>query len=93
MVCMARALLKKAKINIMDEATASVDIQTDITVQEMVRKNFADCTVLTIAHRLHSIMDSNLVMVFDDGYLIEFVIPLENDARPHDHLFIVSSSF
>ena len=76
LICMARALLKNSKILIMDEATASIDIQTDILIQEMVRENFKDCTVLTIAHRLHSIMDSNKVMVFDDGHLMENDSPL-----------------
>ncbi|GAB1227961.1 hypothetical protein ENUP19_0365G0023 [Entamoeba nuttalli] len=76
MICMARALLKGAKILIMDEATASIDIQTDIMIQEMVRKNFKNCTTLTIAHRLHSIMDSNRVMVFDDGHLMEMDTPI-----------------
>ncbi|EMS13862.1 ATP-binding cassette, sub-family C protein [Entamoeba histolytica HM-3:IMSS] len=76
MICMARALLKGAKILIMDEATASIDIQTDIMIQEMVRKNFKECTTLTIAHRLHSIMDSNRVMVFDDGHLMEMDTPI-----------------
>ncbi|BFU26397.1 ATP-binding cassette, sub-family C, putative [Entamoeba histolytica] len=76
MICMARALLKGAKILIMDEATASIDIQTDIMIQEMVRKNFKKCTTLTIAHRLHSIMDSNRVMVFDDGHLMEMDTPI-----------------
>ncbi|ELP85761.1 multidrug resistance-associated protein, putative [Entamoeba invadens IP1] len=71
MICMARALLKNAKILIMDEATASIDIQTDIMIQEMVRTNFTECTVLTIAHRLHSIMDATKVMVFDNGKLME----------------------
>ncbi|KAL7712469.1 Canalicular multispecific organic anion transporter [Entamoeba marina] len=76
MICMARALLRNSKVLIMDEATASIDIQTDVLIQEMVRKNFTDCTVLTIAHRLHSIMDSNKVMVFDDGSLKEMDTPL-----------------
>ncbi|ELP91449.1 multidrug resistance-associated protein, putative [Entamoeba invadens IP1] len=77
MICIARALLRGAKILIMDEATASIDIQTDILIQEMVRKNFVDCTVLTIAHRLHTIMDSNRVMVFDSGKLVEMGTPLD----------------
>ena len=57
----------------MDEATttASIDIQTDVMIQEMVRKNFGSCAVLTIAHRLNSIMDSGWVMVFDAGRLME----------------------
>ena len=76
MICMARALLRNARILIMDEATASIDIQTDVMIQEMVRKNFGNCTVLTIAHRLHSIMDSSRVMVFDAGRLMEMDAPI-----------------
>ncbi|NXD36527.1 MRP2 protein, partial [Copsychus sechellarum] len=75
LVCLARALLRKAKILILDEATAAVDLETDNLIQTTIRSEFADCTVLTIAHRLHTIMDSNRVMVLQAGQIVEFDSP------------------
>merc|ERR1712161_164635 len=75
LLCIARSLLRKPKILVMDEATASIDNTTDAAIQQMVRENFAGATVLTIAHRLNTIMDSDRVLVLDDGYVAEFDSP------------------
>uniref|UniRef100_A0A8C5XFI1 Multidrug resistance-associated protein 1 n=1 Tax=Microcebus murinus TaxID=30608 RepID=A0A8C5XFI1_MICMU len=75
LVCLARALLRKTKILILDEATASIDFKTDSLVQTTIRKEFSDCTILTIAHRLHSIIDADRVLVLDSGRIMEFEAP------------------
>uniref|UniRef100_A0A8C6AL61 Multidrug resistance-associated protein 1-like n=1 Tax=Monodon monoceros TaxID=40151 RepID=A0A8C6AL61_MONMO len=75
LVCLARALLRKTKILILDEATASIDFETDNLVQTAIRKEFSDCTILMIAHRLHSIIDSDRVLVLDSGRITQFETP------------------
>ncbi|KAG1670803.1 Multidrug resistance-associated protein 1 [Nymphon striatum] len=81
LVCLARALLRQTKVLILDEATAAVDLQTDDFIQETIRKQFHDCTIITIAHRLNTIMDSSRILVLSDGEIVESNTPsalLEN---------------
>ncbi|XP_036402430.1 canalicular multispecific organic anion transporter 1-like [Megalops cyprinoides] len=75
LLCLARALLRKSRILILDEATAAVDLETDNLIQTTIRREFSHCTVLTIAHRLHTILDSSRVMVLDAGKIVEFDSP------------------
>ncbi|XP_044754617.1 multidrug resistance-associated protein 1 isoform X4 [Coccinella septempunctata] len=75
LICLARALLRKTKILILDEATAAVDLETDDLIQSTIRREFKECTVLTIAHRLNTIMDSDRVIVLDKGIIVEFDTP------------------
>ncbi|XP_059549253.1 multidrug resistance-associated protein 1 isoform X1 [Myotis daubentonii] len=75
LVCLARALLRKTKILVLDEATAAVDLETDDLIQSTIRTQFEDCTVLTIAHRLNTIMDYTRVIVLDKGEIRECGAP------------------
>ncbi|KAK4337172.1 hypothetical protein RND71_043488 [Anisodus tanguticus] len=75
LVCLARALLKKSKILVLDEATASVDYATDELIQKTIRTEFKNCTTITIAHRINTILDSDKILVLDKGKKIEYENP------------------
>ncbi|XP_034668148.1 probable multidrug resistance-associated protein lethal(2)03659 [Drosophila subobscura] len=87
LVCLARAILRENRILVMDEATANVDPQTDALIQSTIRRKFRDCTVLTIAHRLNTIIDSDRVMVLDAGHLMEFGTPHELLTQSQSKIF------
>jgi len=75
LVCLARALLRKSKILVLDEATAAVDMETDSYIQQTIRNEFSGCTVMTIAHRLNTIIDYDRILVLDKGHIAEFDSP------------------
>uniref|UniRef100_A0A8C1TI49 Multidrug resistance-associated protein 4 n=1 Tax=Cyprinus carpio TaxID=7962 RepID=A0A8C1TI49_CYPCA len=75
LVCLARAILRKNRILIIDEATANVDPRTDELIQKTIRDKFKECTVLTIAHRLNTIIDSDRILVLDAGRIQEYDAP------------------
>ncbi|KAK3795779.1 hypothetical protein RRG08_031860 [Elysia crispata] len=75
LMCLARAVLGNTRILMIDEATANVDPITDGLIQQTIRSKFKACTVLTIAHRLHTIIDSDRIMVLDAGKIVEMNTP------------------
>lgn len=86
LMCLARALLVSSPILVLDEATAAVDVETDQVLQETIRTEFKDRTILTIAHRLNTIMDSDRIVVLEQGEVAEFDTP-ENLLKKKDSLF------
>ncbi|KAK7582376.1 hypothetical protein V9T40_013821 [Parthenolecanium corni] len=86
LICLARAVLRNNKILVLDEATANVDQQTDCVIQKTIKEKFRTCTVLTVAHRLNTIIDSDIILVMDGGTLVEM-------GHPHELLLNQESYF
>jgi ABC-type transport system involved in cytochrome bd biosynthesis fused ATPase/permease subunit len=86
LLCLARAVSRSAKILVLDEATSSVDVHTDALIQKTIRTVFKDCTVITVAHRLNTIMDSDRILVLDQGKLAEYGPP-EHLLADEDSIF------
>ncbi|KAL8234311.1 hypothetical protein R6Q59_020411 [Mikania micrantha] len=82
LLCLGRVMLKHSRLLFMDEATASVDSQTDAVIQKIIREDFADCTIISIAHRIPTVMDCDRVLVIDAGYAKEFDKPSRLIERP-----------
>ncbi|KAG0280795.1 ATP-binding cassette transporter yor1, partial [Linnemannia gamsii] len=86
LIALARALVRQSKIIVMDEATASVDFETDLKIQLTIREEMADATIVTIAHRIRTIADFDRVLVMNAGEVVEFDRPYRL-MRQEDSLF------
>ncbi|KHJ97388.1 ABC transporter, ATP-binding protein [Oesophagostomum dentatum] len=92
LVCLTRALLRKSKILVLDEATAAIDEKTDSLIQDTIRRQFVNSTVITIAHRLNTILDYDRVLVMEAGRVAEFAPPQELLANKNSLFYSMAVS-
>ena len=83
--CLARALLRGSRVLVMDEATASIDVETDRIIHEVMQEHLADCTVLIIAHRLSTIRNCDVIVVLNNGFVVETGPPSELFTHTDGH--------
>ena len=75
LICLARALVRKTNILVLDEATAAIDVETDSIIQKTIRREFKDATILTIAHRINTVIDYDRILVLEQGSIVEYDSP------------------
>ena len=89
--CLCRAILLRSKIIVLDEPTSNLDIETDSMIQDLIRTVFRGCTVITIAHRIATILDYDAVLVMDAGEVKEFGHPRSLLSRPGSAFSILAN--
>mgnify|MGYP006124852783 CR=1 FL=1 len=93
LVCLARAILRETKILVLDEATANVDLETDNLIQQKLRSGFKDSTVIIIAHRLATVIDSDRILVMNAGKCEEYDHPFKLLANDESDTSITSEGY
>lgn len=92
LVCLARALLRRPKILILDEATSQMDGDTDRLIQATLREAFAHCTVMAIAHRIHTVLDYDKILVMAEGSVLEYGPVMELIHNPSSAFYSMAKS-
>ncbi|TFY51002.1 hypothetical protein EVJ58_g10787, partial [Rhodofomes roseus] len=92
LLCLSRVLLRRRKIVVLDEASSSLDLHTDEKIRAVIRTELSDCTVIAVAHRIATIVDFDVILVMDDGELVEHGTPEDLLARPDSRFARLAAS-